>query len=93
MVEKKQQKKNEKKKTMGKTGKFILTSLIVGLIFGIGFYYSNDVATKCTIALAYAMFLIIYGMIVAPPKPTTEEIENTKGDINYYLETEKENES
>lgn len=73
---------------MGKLGKFILTTIIVGIVFGIGFYYASDVSVKCTIILAYGMFLLIYGMIIANPfKPTPNVYEF---EYEYEVEVEEE---
>ncbi len=74
---------------MGKLGKVILTTLTVGIICAIGFYYVEEMAVKFTIALAYGMFLLIYGMIMANPfKPTPNVYE-----FEYEVEVEEETET
>jgi len=77
---------------MSKLGKVILTTLIVGLVCFVGVYYFENTAVKCTIALAYGMFLLIYGMIVAPVFNNSLNEVHDKGDEFYELETEEETE-
>jgi hypothetical protein len=73
---------------MSKLVKVILTTLMVGLVCLAGIYYFEATAVKCTIALAYGMFLLIYGMIVAPIFNKSLNEVHDKGDEFYELETE-----
>jgi len=71
---------------MNKLLKSILTTLLIGLIcFSIA-YIIDDIAVRCTISIAYVMFLIIYGII-----SLNSFDDSTNNDIEEY-EVNNENE-